>query len=125
MNCDFCRKLLTEADTNESILCTRCMNSRETLHCARCACLLKAHKKYKKFVALLKKQRKVFYIAGGIAAFIGCVIPFWPILALKLAMGFIGLPIALTIFIIGTYYVGKFVVKVFKFDIDLERSDDK
>lgn len=57
MHCDICDKFLVEEDTHENILCTRCMTSRETIHCSKCKCKLTFHKFYLKTIEMLKNQK--------------------------------------------------------------------
>lgn len=118
MQCDECNKLLTEDDTNESILCTTCMSSREKLHCIKCKCNLKAHFAYKKVSAFFGKQKKALLVLAAITFIISAIFPFYPTVALKLAIGTIGLPIGIfvLIFVIccltyGVFDLGKWMCK--------------
>lgn len=42
MNCDFCKRQLTEDNTYEHILCKRCMDDNMSLHCPRCKVVVNA-----------------------------------------------------------------------------------
>lgn len=126
MNCDLCCKILTEEDTHEHILCTSCMSARETLHCSRCKCVLKLHTKFSRVVDKIKNQKRLVILIGVLALLIAMIAPFHPMIALKLTLGLIGLPLFCTIVIgalwvifPGTYKVGSWLNK----HIGLELAD--
>ena len=124
MNCDLCCKILIEEDTHEHILCTSCMNARETLHCSRCKCVLKLHTKFSRMVENIKSQKRFVIFVGVLVSCIALILPFHPMIALRLTLGLIGLPLlgslivgAGWIIFPGTYKLGSYINKHMNFGI--------
>lgn len=132
MNCDCCKKILTEDDTHEHILCTRCMDERSKVQCARCRCVISSNKFLKGFLKLLKgffascKKLSPIYLFLGMVMLVSALMaPIKYKVAAALASGVAVVSIAIFIaLVVGwllfpiPYRVGWKINKKYKWDIE-------
>lgn len=131
MNCDVCDKHIEEDDTHEHILCSACYDSekKRSSHCMLCHGKLIAKNMFTYIGSVLKKQRKFLLVLGCIFGVVGLMIPFWPLVALKIAIGLIGVPITLALLLglfallfPGAWDLGLWIGE--KFNWDVRDTDD-
>lgn len=116
MNCDTCKKSLSEDDTHEHILCTSCMTKQSKTHCFICKCDMDSKKnrsritKFRERVnEFLKKEMPLFTLVVCAILFLDFLAVYFPRVAACFAIGYGVIPTFMSIvyvFCILPYKVG-------------------
>ncbi len=126
MNCDHCAKLLTEDDTHESILCTKCMQNNGKLRCGKCKREIKIHDFLTRIIKKVNGDKIIFGILFLMPIILVCISPFKPDVAFRMAIGYTTIPVIILVLWIlfpCVYRLGRWFSKRFDFCADFHIDD--
>jgi hypothetical protein len=108
--CDKCYRRIDEDDIFERTLCGRCYKGEKSpkLHCALCGASIRWKGVKDTVSGYFSSRKHILFLFGLLGIITLIILPFSPLLALKVAVGIIAIPVAI-IALIAAFYLAVIV----------------